>query len=776
MMETATLQTPKTRGRSRFSKALPAPPPSFLPEIDTSSLSKSPLLQPFGLPSTPRKPLPQAPSPMNRLSDLPPPIPPPKEATPKSPGFGVDLALPVRKEVPRLGASSGLPRSPLDSNRKMMGTAASLPKSPLDIRPWPPVETPVRATGTASFKSPIESPAPPAEKLNGSSQMSIPRRPVAPALPSPPSQKSPVESLSSLLSAYTDHSDDSARKSTNSTTDSTSTRASHLDASPTRPPKGSSAFAPSRVDSTSSSSSLLGLYGANISANAPSQSEPLPPLRTTSNEAAPYRPHTPPSQTPQTRTAGSTISPDSPTLSSFPNPVNTASSPSSSPRQPQIWQRRSVKTEKTLGISELKLTSSHGSTAATATVPSVEPVAESLSNKSLLPPPQNSLTTTPVTSSRSPLTGNKSPLPGRNIRPAAPRPPQPAEEKEPTVGRESNQFMNGTKTGEDSIGFLSKVESLKAKLAEQGEKKEEGGPTTKPTSKPTSPQEQIEIKKIVSSAAAVPAVRPSSPEEQRLKLAISLSVAAPATRAAPPPAVVEPAAAPSSHLRPARSPSNPAKSPIASPLGGLPASPAPNRIQPPQPQPQLQSQPQQQELQSQTKIQPQQAAFPPRASSRTKKPQDTAPQSGLGIIAESRPSQEASEVMAFAKEPVPAEARPMSFDEVEEAQEELTDHPGAALFPRDWYTPVENAEAPVPARPITTVQRSGCYTGHRSMGRRHPEGTCEVACQACGAGTLRYRVCAFCTLLLCEDCNWALGQHGGNLQAMMEATAEVAVA
>ncbi len=87
----------------------------------------------------------------------------------------------------------------------------------------------------------------------------------------------------------------------------------------------------------------------------------------------------------------------------------TSSANTSSPRS-EIWRRRSVKSDRSGSITELKLTKSNGFT---ASPPSVNP-------SSLLPVAKHSLPPLPTQLTR-PVAG----LPGRDIKPARPAPPQP---------------------------------------------------------------------------------------------------------------------------------------------------------------------------------------------------------------------------------------------------------------------------------------------------------------------------------------------------------------
>jgi len=214
--------------------------------------------------------------------------------------------------------------------------------------------------------------------------MSIPRRPVA----SPPpvaDQPSPIGSISSLLSAYSRSSGESILRSSEGTT---STKTSYMGASPDHLGLGSEL---KRLDDLAPLSPFT--IDADMS-RSPRRPEPprgiqdRPPPPPSKQEARPQVPSKSPVDT-------------TPTL------ANSPSAP-----QPQIWRRRSLKSEKTPAVSELRLAATNGSTAATQSpAESARPFLQPAQ------PPTNS--TSPLQTARTPtgLTG----LPGRNIRPAAPQ-------------------------------------------------------------------------------------------------------------------------------------------------------------------------------------------------------------------------------------------------------------------------------------------------------------------------------------------------------------------
>ncbi|KAL1845086.1 hypothetical protein VTK73DRAFT_1158 [Phialemonium thermophilum] len=158
-MEAATLQAPAT-GKSRFSKALPAPP-TFL-AMETSHQQPPQQQQP----SRPqdKKPLPS-------------------------------LLLPSQRQAPVVVARKPLPRA---------GAAAASPTPP------PSVSNP--ASQPSAMAKPAELPLPPLPLKSGPPSATIARRPVALADGNPPSP-SDSSPLSSLLSAYSNRSSDSTMRS-----------------------------------------------------------------------------------------------------------------------------------------------------------------------------------------------------------------------------------------------------------------------------------------------------------------------------------------------------------------------------------------------------------------------------------------------------------------------------------------------------------------------------------------------------------------------------------
>jgi len=98
-----------------------------------------------------------------------------------------------------------------------------------------------------------------------------------------------------------------------------------------------------------------------------------------------------------------------------------------------------------------------------------------------------------------------------------------------------------------------------------------------------------------------------------------------------------------------------------------------------------------------------------------------------------------------------------------------TDHPGAALFPRDWYTPV-GADTVLDARPLTNRQFQ-CLTKHRYMTANRQRYN-PIACRTCGRKD-RFAecfICSACSLNICGDCNGNLRRLKGDLSRLLHQT------
>ena len=822
MMGPATLQPPKT-GRSRFSKALPAPP--SLPTFEfESSFDLAPL------PAPERRPLP-SPQPRAPL----PPVPPPKKAEwerEREPDR--DWGRDWDRNTAR---SSGTTTTTTNTT----STAASNP--------------------VAAMAKPLASPPVPS-KFTGLPPMSIPRRrpvgapaaaPVTPlpvvapistpvlALPDP--APSPVGSFSSLLSAYSNHTADSPRSSLAGAA------------------KGSAKDTASSWDAYSVVSPSPDTQRSSAQSSAPAYA--LPPLPSDPNT----RKHGPSGRVldalpppPPLKDVGRGSRPQTPTSlpQTAPPPTSTrVGSPreGGSPQNEQLWKRRSLKADKTLAVPDLKLVSSHGSTVASAQDQS----SPLFSQPFPLPPRSKPKTAEPATTSRAPPPSTNGGLPGRNIRPV------PSEQTAPPPGDAS--------MGQEASRIKEKLESARRRGSREEPKEKQLGPTPSlhavspisaqrlptpeygandvksplpdtlvsplsPASSPELPGEkptqraavpETQMHHVRSSPSLVPgpinsglAVRtpmglPSSPRPD-------MNTGASQTQ---PPATQGPNQ--TQNLLGSQVPSQTQSFPT-SPLHGqgqgpkiqnLPASQVPNQTRnlPTSPLPgQGQGPNQTQPLpefappdrnwapnppqyrayspavgRSETPNQKQYLPYspatdpnPPQTQAPTAAPpSDTSAQRPLPAAPREAPllssqptpwtSQNATRSplprtisetgsVETVKDPLSRQHRqPETVLETDPNQPDHTDNPGAARFPRGWYTPKPTSDGGHGMQPPPLTQRHyRCLTQHRYMtGNRQRVNT--VGCRVCGVrdAAAEVWICSACSLGVCEGWKGLLGQGRG---------------
>ncbi len=752
MMETTTLQTPKT-GRSRFSKALPAPPSFFERKSSLPSPPSLPSLPPqlpplslglSGVSDTISSPIFQAPAPSRSQSRQVP-----------SPAWTAPQTQTPRKVLPPIQA--GPPRPP--------------PKQVVGEAPSP---SPMAATA-----KPLDSPLPPLpRKPSALPLMSIPRRPVAapqPAALSPApvsvsvpaqapvspitSSPSPVGSISSILSAYSNHSSESTpRSSTNSANDIGSAKGSYTTASPGEADK-QSASTPGRNAQESPGSELRTPDKEDESLPPP---PPLKDIRQETTRSAParlvdQRPQDQGSQSPAATQAAPT------TL------ANTL------PQQDQLWRRRSLRSEKNLAVTELKLVSSHGSTAAStqlssqgAPAPNVTPHLQDRPEpgtpgaRTGAPPPRST----------------NAAFPGRNIRPAASRQQIAAPEGEDIMGQKVSNLakdLAGRNHGNGSSPAAPRTTHDAPLPAPPA-------PAPAPTA---SPMKAISHMTVPHSVARLPTPEyehsdVKSPIVERVVSPVS-PASSPDIPSEPSPAIqrkpVKPVNDTESQLRqmvssPSLAPkaSNPALS--ARPTVGLPASPVAHRAAG-------------------------QTQFPTRTSSRRRDERPSA------VASRQDPAGPASIQVPKQREqqfkPFPDELRSVSEDgsiasdetvrprgpgqatannysdttlaeplpeAVESEESELTDNPGAALFPRNWYKP-SPVDDVMDARPLEP-KHFRCLTNHRYMTANRQRYN-PIACRTCGHRdrTSDCYICSACYLNICPSCTGALRRFRGNLEQLL---------
>ncbi|KAK6842219.1 hypothetical protein PG990_005794 [Apiospora arundinis] len=421
-MDTTSLQTPRT-GRSRFSKALPAPPPGVDDSLNITNIpSPSPSSGPFKIP---RKlpSLPQLPSSTTAF--------PPRKSS-------VGTRLNLTKTNPPLPAlppqHKELPTAPKKMNaipRKAVGqqpAAATTAVSELTPQGKEASSTPRKLKRVSSISSILSAYSSATntsmDSVHRSSQGSVATKDSEASL-SPERDTAPDSRAKffETLGAYTGnpHEDelpninDQVKNGTQQTRPPVPAKDTKRGGSPTlglpANPRGGLPATPRSAkamagEATSSTATAPANSQFTLPLTAPATPRSSPPLTKTNDSettsSTPYAPanlqNTPPSTTPTDLEA-------------------TSSSPSGSANGSQtVWQRRAAKSDASITVPDLTLTVSHGSTGST-----------SLTSQSITGPPlpPKSATSNTTGTSPLPLKSSTGGLPGRNIRPA-PRPPTAA--------------------------------------------------------------------------------------------------------------------------------------------------------------------------------------------------------------------------------------------------------------------------------------------------------------------------------------------------------------
>jgi hypothetical protein len=355
---------------------------------------------------------------------------------PKSGQSRFSKALPAPPALPPLEFESTLDFSSLAPEKPL-----PLPERNEPLPPVPPKRTEAekaKQTTMATIAKPLNSPLPSLPpKFAGPPPRSIPRRPVAapvtvtpalapassPALASPNPPPSPGGSYSSLLSAY-----DSPRSSSvTSPKGAFDPKSSYSVVSPTLDTQrnGAPSEAPTRdlPSLPSDQNAQKQEHNGNRIPEGDSKELPPPPPLKDAQRSNP-RPRTPTglqTEIAQPSTSAITGSPLG----------------NGSPQQEQLWRRRSLKADKSLAVPDLKLVSSHGSTAASAQ--NTEQGGSDLFSQPFpLPPRSNPETLEPATTQRAPPRTTNGGLPGRDIRPAAGR--ETASQGEASMGQEVSRL------------------------------------------------------------------------------------------------------------------------------------------------------------------------------------------------------------------------------------------------------------------------------------------------------------------------------------------------
>ncbi|KAJ4268537.1 hypothetical protein NW762_002600 [Fusarium torreyae] len=592
---------------------------------------------------------------------------------------------------------------------------------------------PPRSTSIVNAK-PLPPSLPPLHLLaadnppSGPPKMAIPRRPIGklPANPPPPPQKhqqqsfasqgppSPSESLSSILSAYSHSSGESLVRSP----DEANSSARESEANPSL-----SQQAPLPISSTKTgtfvSASTEQQQQQHVAPKLPVNDHQPPPLPSKDTKY-----HLPASPAPNRKPAPENKLPE----------LN-SSSPQTQQQQPQLWRRRSSKAKRSLELPDLKLISSHGSTAAT------QPTGAAVAPRQVQPQLPSSLpkiSTTP------------------NWQPGSTNPTAPA-------GQDLRQMLASEQLAETlTMGSnSSKLDRLKDKLHLHRR-----GKSSSDTSKASTPRPG--------------AHRPPTPEYQKedIKTPIVDSFVSPLSPASSP----EPVAQVSPELlneipqtslqQRTRAPSTGAASitrkaiptpKLTSPVEDEPISEPPNlKIETPLtgslPSSSVSRGSRGSASGDSTAYRAQPSAevpnrFPPRHSS----VRSNAPPRQL--VAEQDPRLVASESQGFLYRGRDGTLYP----EMKVLREP---DPRAAYFPKQSDTPIP--EGTIIRAPPLKESHFTCYHGHRTMNRRTNK-YYPLTCQACDKSDIEDRwTCSFCHLRICEPCLKKLNNIGNDLRRLTD--------
>ncbi|KAM7202091.1 hypothetical protein V8F20_004545 [Naviculisporaceae sp. PSN 640] len=750
MFGSTTLQTPKS-GRSRFSKALPAPP-SFPEEEGGPSLLATPVRQ-----------LPASPTSLPFLKELPPidlgpPLPPPKAfeegifdkegTTTAVKPLSTPLSPPLNSPLPPLPQKSGPQQPPtsIPRRRPVGAPAQAQPQTPtVTLAPAP---VPAMATATAPAPAPALSPV---SVLTTAPSLAPSAAPAsAPEIISPNPLPSPATSLSSLLSAYTDHTSESTpRTSTNSTNNSPGTKE----------PQQSSSPNPGASRGTDSPTLPPGpAVGTNVT-----NEESLPPPVPVKDSGVNLRKPQP-----------------QPQLQSSAGLQNVSPIESNSSTE-QLWRRRSVKSDKNIAVPELKLTSSNGSTVdaghITASISS-QGASSGIGGATSVPTSSQVYDQTASSIPSRPRVilpkSSNAGLPGKNIRPVASR--QQIRDEE-TMGKSWSKLndngppargneINKKDQGMTELGTTNQ-HSLKAGAPFKALPSPNASHNL--TRLPTPDYENNEARGALSATVVSPVSPASSPE-----LPIdSSTVISPSLPHDPKQSINQ-----VSDHNPALSNLNIPRQPV-----GLPSSPAASRFQNRHPAP----------VQS----------FPARTSSKAKNPSKDieARQAAMEVPASLQigtreaippPASNADEITRQAGPPEPERPLQDKKNSAElgvsldaslpgqqmaegEVDENMTDNPGAALFPRDWFSPLP-ADGVMDALPLTD-RHFRCITSHRYM-TANKQRYNPIACATCGHRDrlADAHICSACHLNVCGNCSVNLRRFRGNLHQLLDQIREAAAA
>ncbi|OAQ70372.1 hypothetical protein VFPPC_02854 [Pochonia chlamydosporia 170] len=574
--------------------------------------------------------------------------------------------------------------------RKPVGSSTSKPITPLPDTPS------------------VNSPPLPTSSSAGS--MTIPRKAVGGALQPPvqptivvPPEPSPTDSICSLLSAYSRE--------------------------PDAPLPGSTYTAASTANNLFRDSNKGPSLGRDDS-SAGGRSNSQTPLSTVkSDEISAQNGQSRPAPPPKDNGFHPTSSPPKPL------PVAPVTEKPSPPR-PEIWKRRPQTAEKNKELPDLKLNYSHGSTASTSSIKSIQTaVLKAFSGtgaESKLPTEEPKQKST----QRPPAVG----LPGRNVRP----PPK-------DTNQETEKQMGSTSSKLQSV--KNKFESTRTSVDRKDL------PVRRDSKRPPTPEYRkgdvsppsAQTETIVKPASPVSAT--GSPKERALT---------DASKSTSPQTIV---------------PSNFEAAVPTPPPGSL------NRL--PQAAPDLRLATSLQELRRHEPSPPRssspsahRAQFPPRGdssrgisgSSDSVSSRISSGQGGIGPSygeprrpATATGSSDPRIVMSDAQGPMYRGRDGTLYPEMKIAGDP---DPRAAYFPVQTDKPL-GPGAIIPAKPLTQTHYN-CFQKHRTMNRRSNRNY-PLTCQTCDKADVEDRwVCTFCHLRICETCLRGLNGHQKVLRSLVD--------
>lgn len=489
----------------------------------------------------------------------------------------------------------------------------------------------------------------------------IPRRPVA-KNPAPPQSQSPEDernSIGSLLSAYSRSSGESLIMS----------------------PDGS---ASQRDSNPAYGSERYGTKEANIltpnSVSSGDNELPHPYYGTqnfTSDKGLPYAP----AKTGHAPTVGS--------------PTSIASGPSS---QRPIWRRRSVKSDRNMEVTDLKLADSHGSTAAS------QPNTAQTSHSAVPPPAQQ----------RFPPRSTSN-LPGRNIRPV---PPQ-------------NQVPTADNMGQETSRLKEKIARMRGGEEGTNPGVSHSDTALSPTQRlPTPDYEKEDVKTPVVNTVVSPVSPASSPEPGRDQ----------ASNEAKPPIPRKAVTARNLHVAHSQPQLR-----VDEPITNSEAPPTVTRdfaVSPVSPDPQNQFRPRAASNQHQ---QPQQHQQHQQQQQQQQRGQWQQP---------GREYMPNAPAPAFAQGDMRPASKDQRHEPVEYRELSVKDLPPAD--PRASFFPIHDSEPPSPgmvykALPLKESMLD-CYVKHRVMDRTRNRNY-ALTCQTCGKADTEDRFkCQWCYVRMCASC------------------------